>query len=167
MSDQALKIRPARDEDAARVAELANGLARDLDMGDGMRDAETVITRLLSADSPFELLVAELDGAVAGYALHQAGFETAFAAPGRYLSDLYVHADYRRHGIGRALIKAVARYASDRGETYVNWLSSLNNEGARRLYASVADVSEEITAMAVTGDAFKRLAGKMPKADQI
>lgn len=152
------KIRPGARRDAARIAELANGLARDLETSDGMMDAEAVTTMLLGDNSPCELFVAELDGVVAGYALHQAGFETAFAVPGRFLNDLYVDPAFRRRGIGRALLRAVARHAADCGEVYVNWLTTLGDEGARHLYASVADVSEQVTAMAVTREAFRRLA---------
>jgi GNAT superfamily N-acetyltransferase len=55
-----------------------------------------------------------------------------------YLQDLYVEADQRGKGTGRALIEAVYDLARGRGVTRVHWLTHETNATARRLYEEVA-----------------------------
>lgn len=56
---------------------------------------------------------------------------------GAWLSDLYVAAPWRRHGAGRALITAVARWSRSRGGRWVMLHTDPNDADARRFYASV------------------------------
>jgi GNAT superfamily N-acetyltransferase len=58
-----------------------------------------------------------------------------------YLEDLYVDRDVRRHGTGRALIKAVYEEADKRGATRTYWSTKEDNRQARRLYDRVATLS--------------------------
>ena len=58
-----------------------------------------------------------------------------------YLEDLYVDRDVRRHGTGRALIKAVYEEADKRGATRTYWATKEDNRQARRLYDRVATLS--------------------------
>lgn len=55
-----------------------------------------------------------------------------------YLQDLYVEADQRGQGTGRALIEAVYALARARDVTRVHWLTQESNATARRLYDEVA-----------------------------
>lgn len=55
-----------------------------------------------------------------------------------YLQDLYVEADQRGTGAGRALIEAVYDLARARDVTRVHWLTQEGNATARRLYDAVA-----------------------------
>ena len=58
-----------------------------------------------------------------------------------YLEDLFVGRDARRHGTGRALIKAVYEEADRRGATRTYWATKEDNRQARRLYDRVATLS--------------------------
>lgn len=58
-----------------------------------------------------------------------------------YLEDLFVDRETRRHGIGRALIKAVYEEADRRGATRTYWATKEDNRQARRLYDRVATLS--------------------------
>jgi len=51
-----------------------------------------------------------------------------------YLEDLFVSADARGEGIGRALIEATYAEADRRGATRVYWATQEKNAAARRLY---------------------------------
>ncbi len=55
-----------------------------------------------------------------------------------YLQDLYTAADARGHGVGRALIGAVADEARRRDCARVYWSTQTTNSTARRLYDRVA-----------------------------
>lgn len=154
----AIVIRQATTGDAQTVADLANGLADHIGLGSGAMTAQIVLDNLMAEHSPFGILIAELDDKPVGYALHQAGFESAFAARGRYLCDLFVEKACRGKGVGRALITRLAQLAAANGETYLNWVTALDNDPARVLYDSLADVKDPLTAMAITREAFQRLA---------
>ena len=58
-----------------------------------------------------------------------------------YLEDLYVDRDVRRHGTGRALIKAIYEEADKRGATRTYWATKEDNRPGRRLYDRVATLS--------------------------
>ncbi len=148
-------IRPARAADAEAVAALANALGRDLGgEGDAMT-AALVIENFIDGGFGLDLLVAERDGALAGYALHRIDFETSYGVRGRYLSDLYVAPEARGAGLGRALLAHVAEIAAREGGDYVWWVTTRREGPARRLYDAGADVSAEITSYAATRAAFE------------
>lgn len=54
-----------------------------------------------------------------------------------YLEDLFVDRAARRHGVGRALIKAVYEEADKRGATRTYWATKHDNSQARRVYDRV------------------------------
>jgi GNAT superfamily N-acetyltransferase len=56
-----------------------------------------------------------------------------------YLQDLYVDADTRGTGVGRALIEAVYEAADDAGCPSVYWLTQHFNEPGRRLYDRIGE----------------------------
>jgi GNAT superfamily N-acetyltransferase len=65
--------------------------------------------------------VAELDGAVVGFALWFRNFSTWLAKPGIYLEDLFVSPSARGHGLGKALLMELVAVARDRGYGRVEW----------------------------------------------
>src|SRR6478736_3977580 len=56
-----------------------------------------------------------------------------------YLQDLFVAADSRKLGLGRALIEAVYKEARAAGASRVHWLTHETNATARALYDTLAD----------------------------
>ena len=58
-----------------------------------------------------------------------------------YLQDLFVAAEARGSGMGRALIEHVYADARSRGASRVHWLTHHSNHGAMQLYESIADRS--------------------------
>jgi GNAT superfamily N-acetyltransferase len=59
-----------------------------------------------------------------------------------YLQDLFTAPDARRHGVGRALIEAVADWARAQGCARVYWQTRTSNTAARRLYDSITADSD-------------------------
>jgi len=58
-----------------------------------------------------------------------------------YLEDLFVDRGARRHGVGRALIRAVYEEADKRGATRTYWTTKGDNSHARRVYDRVASLT--------------------------
>ena len=81
----------------------------------------------------FETLLAELDGTVVGFALFFFTYSTWTGKPGLYLEDLYVEKDARGYGLGRDLMKDLARIANNRGCSRFE-LSVLNWNPTREFY---------------------------------
>ena len=83
------------------------------------------------------VLIAEWNGAPAGFALYFFNFSTFVGRPGLYLEDLFVRPEQRSHGIGRALLRALARIAQERNCGRMEWAVLDWNEPALRFYRSL------------------------------
>lgn len=72
-----------------------------------------------------EVVLAECDGAAAGFALFFHNYSTFLGKPGIFLEDLFVDPSYRQRGIGAALLRFLARLSVERGCGRLEW-SALN-----------------------------------------
>ncbi|MEM7547793.1 MAG: GNAT family N-acetyltransferase [Pseudomonadota bacterium] len=103
---------------------------------------QTLWSRLHSgAPGEFRGLVAELDGKLIGlahYLFHRHGWKVADVC---YLQDLYVDAEVRGTGAGRALIEAVYAKADEAGAPSVYWLTQDFNAEARKLYDRIGTLT--------------------------
>jgi ribosomal protein S18 acetylase RimI-like enzyme len=155
-----LVIRPARLEDAVLVAALVAELAEQ--QGDPTEhiSCEAFKRDAFKPSPEFEVLLAEADGGVIGYALFHLSYEPSYSARGVYLCDLYVRPEARRRGIGRALAAAVAGRAKALGRSYVWWVSKPWNETALAFYRSLGVESTAVLAHALTFETFDALAAE-------
>lgn len=104
-------------------------------------------------------LLAYWDGEPAGCATWQRSYSTFHGRETLYMEDISVLADFRRKGIGQALLKAIARLAVARKVAAVSWLMMGWNTDARRFYeAAGAYVEPDNCYCKLTGDALERLA---------
>jgi GNAT superfamily N-acetyltransferase len=90
------------------------------------------------SDPPkYELWMAELDGAVAAYAVTFATYSTFRGKPTLFLEDLFVHPDARRRGVASAVLARLRTEAESRGCGRFEWFVLDWNENAQQLYAGV------------------------------
>jgi GNAT superfamily N-acetyltransferase len=82
-------------------------------------------------------LLARVDGEPAGYAIYFSTFSSFTGRAGVWLDDLYVRPQFRKRGLGRRLIEAVARLAADRGCARFEWTALDWNERALEFYRSL------------------------------
>jgi ribosomal protein S18 acetylase RimI-like enzyme len=91
-----------------------------------------------------DVLVAVVDGDVAGYARLARVTSLAATDHVRAIGGFAVDPARQRQGVGRALLAAAAREASARGATRLTLRVLGPNDGARRLYESVGFVVEGV-----------------------
>ena len=103
--------------------------------------------------------MAEYDGRLAGCAVWHRSFSTNRGAEVMYLEDLSVLPEFRRRGVARALLKAVARLALAKNYPSVYWLMMDWNKEASALYQSIGAELEPCTTFCrIRDDALKALA---------
>ena len=105
-------IRAAAVEDAGRLNEALAHLSGDI--GDDHGGTAEMLAKAGFGDNPaFRALLAETAGMVVGAALYSPIFSTLRAGAGVYVSDLWVSQAARGQGLGRKLLRAVARDAQE------------------------------------------------------
>jgi GNAT superfamily N-acetyltransferase len=106
-----------------------------------------------------EVLIGEIDGEPAGFALFFHNFSTFLGRPGIYLEDLYVRPAARGRGLGRALLGRLAWIACERGCGRLEWAVLDWNEPAMRFYRALGAARlDDWRVFRIAGDALVRLA---------
>ena len=153
-----LTIRAAIPADAPTIASLVRELADYEKLLDEARaTAADFLRELESANSVIHVLIAEWNGSPCGFALYFFNFSTFVGRPGLYLEDLFVRPAQRKHGIGRALLRALARIAAERGCGRMEWAVLDWNEQAIGFYEALgARRLTEWQICRLTGEALAR-----------
>jgi GNAT superfamily N-acetyltransferase len=154
-------IRGAIPEDAADIADMIHALAEFERGADECTVTETQISAALFGNSPIvHGHVAEVDGEIAAMALWFANFSTWDGVAGIFLEDLFVRPSFRRRGLARALLAALARECLDNGYTRLSWAVLNWNVDAIALYDRVGAVPQrEWTTYRLSGPRLAELAG--------
>ena len=92
--------------------------------------------KILDPAIPVSARVVVREGGLAGFCICVLHDCTWTPTPVCYLEDLYVDADRRGSGIGRALIQDAVDRAREGGLSRVYWHTKADNAEARRLYES-------------------------------
>jgi GNAT superfamily N-acetyltransferase len=96
--------------------------------------AEPLNAALFGPQPAAGALLARVDGEAAGYAIYFSTFSSFTGRAGLWLDDLYVLPQFRKRGLGRKLIEAVAKIAAERGCARFEWLALDWNERALEFY---------------------------------
>lgn len=155
------KIRRAMPEDAADITEMVHGLAEFERAADECTVTETHVSTALFGNSPtVHGHVADVDGEIAAMALWFVSFSTWDGVAGIYLEDLFVRPRFRRRGLARALLAALAGECMDNGYTRLSWAVLNWNVDAIALYDEVGAVPQcEWTTYRLSGSRLAELAG--------
>jgi GNAT superfamily N-acetyltransferase len=154
-----LELKPITQEDIPALL----GLLWELAVYEHLEDIFTVNEEIL-LESFFETHSAEaflavMDGKAVGYSIYFMNFSSFLGRAGMYLEDLYVQPDYRGHGIGLAMIRAVARIAVSRGCQRFEWVCLNWNVNSIKFYKSLGAVGmDEWTTYRVAGEKLIELA---------
>ena len=155
-----LVLRAASAADVPVVLELIRGLAEYERLAHEVVATEALVHEALFGARPAaEVLIAELDGGAAGFALFFHSFSTFLARRGLYLEDLFVRPERRGRGVGRALLARLAAIARERGCGRFEWSVLDWNRDAIAVYERLGAVPmSDWTVYRLTGDALDRLA---------
>lgn len=124
-------------------------------------DEATLAAELFGARPMAEVVIAELDGEPAGFALFFHNFSTFLGRPGIYLEDLFVRPELRGHGIGGILLGFLAAVAVERGCGRLEWSVLDWNRSAIGFYESLgATAMTEWSTYRLAGEALARLAAR-------
>src|SRR6478735_12770618 len=136
-----LSIRPAVSADAALVMSFIRELAEYERLAHEVDATPDDIAAALFGLNPRVFAdIAEIDGEPAGFALWFYNFSTFRGRHGLYLEDLFVRPDYRSRGVGKALLKNLARRCVTEGLPRLEWWVLNWNEPALRFYRSIGAV---------------------------
>jgi GNAT superfamily N-acetyltransferase len=155
-----LTIRNATASDTPLILELIRALAEYERLADACIATEDAVRETLFGDTPAaDVVIAEWQGAPAGFALFFPTYSTFLARRGIWLEDLFVRPELRGNGIGKALLRHLAALAIDRDCGRLEWAVLDWNESAIGFYRSLDAVPlDDWITHRLTGAALEALA---------
>ncbi|MGH7523467.1 MAG: GNAT family N-acetyltransferase [Gemmatimonadales bacterium] len=155
----AATLRPATAGDVPLILQLIRELAEYERLADQVTAVESDLHDALFGPRPVaEVILAEVDGEAAGYALFFRNFSTFLCRHGVYLEDLFVRPAYRGRGIGKQLLTHLAKLAVERGAQRLEWAVLDWNTPSIEFYRHLgARPLGDWTVFRLEGDALKRL----------
>lgn len=153
-------IRSATEDDVPAILSLIRELAEYEKLSHEVVATEEALRESLFGERRYaEVLIAERDGAPAGFALFFHNFSTFLGKPGLYLEDLYVKPEFRGAGIGKKLLVHLASLAKSRGCGRLEWWVLDWNEPSIGFYRKLGAVPmDDWTVYRVSGRALDDLA---------
>jgi GNAT superfamily N-acetyltransferase len=119
---------------------------------------------LFGSPKYIEAILAEYQGQPVGFALFFHNYSTFLTKPGIYLEDLFVLPEYRRKGIGKALLIKLAQIAVERNCGRLEWSVLDWNEPAQAFYRRMgATILDDWRICRVTEETITNLANQANK----
>lgn len=162
MSNPDLRLRPATPDDCATICGFIRELAEyEKLLHECHVTPDALRTHLFGPRPAAEVTISEWRGEPVGFALYFHNFSTFLARPGIYLEDLYVQPAHRNKGIGKAVLRHLARLAVERGCGRLEWSVLDWNAPSIAFYKSLGAVPmDEWTVYRLTGEALESLGRK-------
>jgi GNAT superfamily N-acetyltransferase len=153
-----IRIREASESDVPVILGFIGEIAEFERLSDEVEATGDIISRALFGEKPeAKVILAEIDGEPAGYAVYFNNFSTFVGRPGIYIEDIYVSEDKRGLGIGEAMMRYLARMARRQGFRRMEW-AVLKWNPARTFYEGLgAEPLEDWVLYRLSGEALDRL----------
>jgi len=157
-----LRLRPAVRADVPLILSLIRELATYERAPDAVVATEASLERDGFGDRPlFQATIAEWGGEPVGFAFWFFAYSTWRGQPTLYLEDLFVRPAARGRGIGKEMMRFLARTALDTGCGRFVWQVLDWNEPSIQFYESLgAEVVREWLTCRIDGEALRSLAGR-------
>jgi len=154
-----VSFRNAQKEDCALILHFIRSLAKYEKMLDDVTANEQVLEEWLFEKKSASVIFAILDGEEVGFALYFTNFSTFLGRAGLYLEDLFVVPEHRGKGLGRALLKELAKIAIQCGYGRMEWICLDWNQSSIDFYKSLgAEAIDEWTIYRLSEDTLSALA---------
>lgn len=153
-------IREAIRDDVPAVLKLIKDLAVYERLLDQVVATEDLLARAgFGEERYFRALLAEdAEKQAIGFALYFFTFSTFLSRPTLFLEDLFVLPELRGRGVGKALLRELAKIALEKGCGRMEWAVLNWNQPAIDFYRSLGALpQEEWTTFRLTGEALERL----------
>lgn len=153
-------LRSATSADVPLILSFIRDLAVYEKLGHEVTATETALHRTLFGSPPAaHVVIAEVKGVPAGFALYFFNYSTFLAQPGLYLEDLFVKPEFRGAGAGKALLLHLAKIANARGCGRMEWSVLDWNEPAKGFYKKLGAMPlDDWRIMRLTGPALTQYA---------
>ncbi|HEY1763813.1 MAG TPA: GNAT family N-acetyltransferase [Opitutaceae bacterium] len=156
-----IAIRDALLADLAVILSLIRDLAAYERLLDEVEVTEARLQQTLfpagAAQPSASVVLGELNGAIAGFAVYFYNYSTFLGKPGLYLEDLFVRPEARGQGLGAALLRHLVGIAADRGCGRMEWAVLDWNSPAIEFYSRMgAKPMNDWTVFRLTGSALSR-----------
>lgn len=134
------RIRPARIGEEGMILNLIKRLAEyEKCLSEVVAD-EATIYKSIFVEKAAEVVFAEEDGNIVGFALFFHNFSTFVGRKGLYIEDLFVIPEKRGLGYGKALLKHLANVAIERNCGRMEWICLDWNKPALNVYRSIGAI---------------------------
>lgn len=155
-----LILRPATPADVPMLFSLIQALAEYEKLAHAVTGNAEALKEHLFGTRPYaEAIIVEYTGQAVGFALFFTSYSTFLTQPGIYLEDLFVLPEYRRQGIGKAILTYLANLAVERGCGRLEWSVLDWNESAIAFYRRMgASILDDWRICRVTGNSLTKLA---------
>ena len=159
-------IRPACESDVRDLMKMIRELAQFETLEHELETTERSLRHWLFGVHPAAAaLIATMDGMRIGYAIYFHTFSSFAGRPGIFLEDVYVRPQFRRRGLGSALLKAVAKIGAERGCGRFEWIALRWNETALKFYQSLgAKVMDNWVMLRMESTGMRELAEVAPQS---
>jgi GNAT superfamily N-acetyltransferase len=153
-------VRSATEKDVGLILTFIRGLAEYEKLAHEVVATEDELRRTLFGSYPqAEVLIGSWNEKPVGICLFFHNYSTFLAKRGLYIEDLFVLPESRGHGVGKALLKAAAKIAVERGCGRMEWSVLDWNEPAIKFYRSLgAKPMDEWTVQRLAPSEIQRLA---------
>ena len=133
-------IRPAKETEAGLILEFIKKLAAYEKCSDEVVADEATIYNSIFVEKAAEVVFAEEDGVVIGFALFFHNFSTFVGRKGLYLEDLFIIPEKRGLGYGKAILKYLANIAVERNCGRMEWICLDWNAPSLAFYRSIGAI---------------------------
>jgi len=160
--NRTVSVRAVEEHEVARVLGFIRELAEFEHLSHEVVATEEHLRQALFGVRPVaQVVFACVDTQPVGFALFFHSFSTFLGRPGLYLEDLFVTPAERGRGVGRYLLRWLARLALERGCGRLEWAVLDWNSAAIGFYRKLgAELKEEWKTCRVAGTALELLAAR-------
>ncbi len=158
MINEKTTIRFAEEKDSALILQFIKELADYEKMSEQVSAAPEDIAETIFKKKYAEVVICEYEEAPAGFCLFFHNYSTFLGKPGLYIEDLYVKERLRGKGLGKALLKFMARIAVERNCGRLEWSCLDWNKPSIDFYkAQGAEAMNDWTVYRLQGEQIKYL----------